>query len=325
MGSKGLMITVLLALFAGASTQTIRCLVTHDEPTAKERELLSLEAGELEGKAREVGYIVWRQDDLLFVRPKNLYNLDYMQRCMDGFAALQVFVSKGQFRIKFSELTPTQKAGVRAIMADSFLMEEAGPLIAKDDTEFMIEQRRSLTLTNGRRDVSITLPNRATEGAPSFLDAPSKDELDKFKAEEGLAFRKSKFRDALVFTFAPDNLWTVTRPTAISTYMHELTDLLEQQRKSFVAARAALLASFGAAEPMSGQNWTTLDDETKRYIELKAKDSFAALGFSSREDADRFFFDARVKASSNQVFVGIGVNERGTRTRKLATIDVIRN
>lgn len=323
--SKFVLALLLAAAVVSANGQKLRCLVTHDEPTDKERELLGLDAGELLVKANEQGYVVFEANLATFIRPKTLYNLHYMQQCMDGFAALAVFAGKGQYRAKFSELTPTQQAGVRAIMADSFLMAEAGPLIAKDDTEFSIEQRRSITLTNGRRDVSVTLPSKTASTNTPFYDGPTEEELKRFQGEEGAPFRKQKYRDSLVFTFAPNEIATVARPLAIEQFMKELQQLLNQQREAFVAARAALLASFGQPDLKQGENWNLLDDETKRFIELKAKDSFAELGFSSREDADRFFFDARVKASSNQVFVGIGVIERGTRTRKLATIDVIRN
>lgn len=179
--------SVLAALFLAMTlghAQKLVCLVTHEEPTDKERELLSLSAGDLLVKANEQGYLVFEANLATFIRPKTLYNLHYMQQCMDGFAALAVFAGKGQYRAKFSELTPTQRAGVRAIMADSFLMAEAGPLIAKDDTEFSIEQRRSITLTNGRRDVSVTLPSKTASTNTPFYDGPTEEELKRFQVRK---------------------------------------------------------------------------------------------------------------------------------------------
>jgi hypothetical protein len=319
---------IFAALILGSAlgqAQKLRCLVTHDEPTEKEREFLSLDAGDLLVKANERGYVVFESNIATFIRPKTLYNLHYMQQCMDGFATLAIMAGKGQFKGKFSELTPNQRAGVRAIMADSFLMAEAGPVIAKDDTEFAIVQRRSITLSNGRRDVSITLPSKSADTNIHVQDGPTADELERFKGEEGAPFRKQKFRDSLVFTFAPNDVATVGRPLAIEEYMKEIQSVLHQQREAFVAARAALLASFGQTDAKEGESWNTLDDETKRFIESRAKESFAALGFSSRDEADLFIAHARVKGMSNQVFVGIDVKEGGMRNRKLASIDVIRN
>lgn len=316
---------VMLGLTSLGHAQKLRCLVTHDEPTEKEREFLNLEGGELLVRANERGYVVFESSIATFIRPKTLYNLHYMQQCMDGFAAMAILVGKGQYKAKFSELTPSQRAGVRAIMADSFLMAEAGPVIAKDDSEFAIVQRRSITLGNGRREVSITLPSKSADTNAAVHDAPTSEELERFKGEDGAPYRKQKYRDSLVFTFAPNDVATVGRPLAIEEYMKEIQAVLHQQREAFVAARAALLASFGHANAKEGESWNTLDDDTKRFIEARAKDGFAQLGFASRDEADLFFTHARIKGMSNQVFVGIDVKEGGIRSRKLASIDVVRN
>jgi len=100
MSKYAAILAMMLVASALGHSQKLRCLVTHDEPTDKERELLSLSAGELLVKANEQGYVVFEADLATFVRPKTLYNLHYMQQCMDGFAALAVLAGKGQYRAK---------------------------------------------------------------------------------------------------------------------------------------------------------------------------------------------------------------------------------
>lgn len=320
------LVTLGVAMTTTSLAEKLRCLVTHGEPTEIERELLALPEGELAVRALKDGFVIYQTEIAVFVRPKNLYNLAYMDECMNGFATINALVAKGQLKASFESLTPSQRKGVRAIMADSFLLDEAGPLVANDKTEFMVAQKRTITLSNGRKEITVKLPEKSVEsGKESFYDEPTKAELEKFKKEDLPKFVKQKYQDRLTFTFAPNQLITQARPMAIAEFTKDLVDVLEQQRKAFVAARAALLGAFGGKEPVAGQNWLTLDDETKRYIEMAAKDNFASLGFGSKEEADQFFFDARVKSSTNNVFVGIGVNKKGTRTRMFAGTDVIRN
>lgn len=306
----------------------LRVLVSHVTPDQKLAALLSVAEQDFRVRAEEAGLIVTETEIAIVARPRNLYNLDYMRQCIDSFNVLRAMASSGQTYKKFADLTTAERQNVRALFADSSLMSSYGPNIMDDSTTFKLERRASLTLTNGRKDVTIRLPSPQERPPADFVkDAPDESALKKFAERELPKVRKDNYPDALVFSFARNDAISAARTTAIADYANELTETLEGQRKGFVAAKAALEAALmNGKVPNQGASWLTLDDSTQRYIESLRNENFASLGFASKDAADAFFFDARIKGVAFDTFVGIGVRSPGGQViEAFTTIGVVRN
>jgi len=328
MSVRRILLGIALALAPVCAFAKLRLLVTHTPPDEKLAALLGVAEQDFRVKAEGAGLIVSESEIAIIARPKNLYNLEYMRQAMDSFNVLRSMASSGQLYKRFSELTSGERKNVRALFSDSSLIEDYGPNILDDSTIFQLERKATITLTNGRKDVTIRLPERQGSQPKDFVrDAPDPAKLKDFREKVLPKIRKTNYPDALVFTFAPSDLISGARTTAIGEYAAELTETLEGQRKAFVAARVALeSAMMGDKVPDQGASWLTLDDDTQRMINLMRTDNFAALGFDSKDAADAFFFDARIKAVTINPYVGIGVRmPNGQVVEAFTSVRVNRN
>lgn len=317
-------------ILAGHSDSALKLcvLVTHEQPKPELAEVLSGSATEFALRAESAGLVVFESEIAVVARSKDLYNLDYMDRCIGAFDVLRGMAASGQFYRGFSEMTPVDRARIRSIFADSSLMSSFGPNLMADDSSFRLERKATLTITDGRRNVTIRLPFPGEAQPKDFVrDVPTDKALTDFREKVLPTVQKKRFPDALVFTFAKSELISGTRPLVIAEYCKNLTEVLEGQRKRYMSARSALDAALMNGKlPQVGASLVTLDDATQRYIESLKRDQFAAFGFDSREAADAFFDHARVGGVKVEPYLGIGVRmANGQVVEAFTAIDVNRN
>lgn len=320
-------VAVAIFLLHAASLAKLHVLVTHTAPTGKIAGLLNLSESDFRIKAEELGLVVTESEFAIYARPKNLYNLDFMRKCMDSFNVLRGMAASGESYKKFADLTTTERQNIRTLFTDSTAMEAYGPNIMDDSTTFKLQRKANLVLTNGRRDISIRVPEKSGGEPKDFIkDMPDPAKLKEFREKVLPDVKKENYPDDLIFTFGKNELISSTKTSAIVEYANELTETLEGQRKAFVAAMAALQSALtGDKMPKQGASWLTLDDATQRYINSMKADNFVGLGFDSREAAEAFFLDARVKDFQVEPFIGIGLNMGGTTTIVLVSVKVNRN
>lgn len=305
----------------------LRVIVSHAPPDAEVRKILDLNAPAFKSKAEELGYVVMETPLAVYVHPANLYNIAYVNQCMDGWTAVANILKSGSSFRKFSEMTPAEREGVRMILADKSLMADFGPLVAQDGTMLHVERMKTFTITDGRREVPVQFTGSNERPPEGFVQTPpSKEELDRFaKAPK---YKKEKYSDSLVFTFASNQLPTMFRAQAVEQFGKSIAAVLEAQLKSSTALRAQLDANaVGEGKlPESGQAWQTLSEENQRAIESAFKNRYRELGFGSEAAATGFLAHARLKDAKVSVMLGIGVKNRdGIPLHTYTTIDVVRN
>lgn len=308
------LLVAILALCSGALYAKTICLVTHGPLNEIEQKLLQEPSGSFKEAAEQEGYVVMEGEGTVFAYPKNLYNLAYMDQVMRGYVGLRAIAeSDSPFR-KLSELDPGERNGIRAIFGDSSVLSEYGPLVGKDDTVVQLWTKREITLTNGRLDVVIRLPE-VNKPMPSdfFNEAPSEEEKKKFEQGPAKRWRKQSYPDALCFHFkVSSNQTSSARTSAITYFSEKLSEILETQRKAFSDAYDALMTSImNGKKAEQGASWLTLDDATKRYLEDLRDNRFTTLGFDHKDGASAFFHDARIKSTNIQAFVGVGIKNVG--------------
>jgi hypothetical protein len=306
----------------------LHVLVTHTPPAGKVAALLDVPESDFRTKAEELGLVVTESEAAIYARPKNLYNLEFMRQCMDSFNVLRAMAASGQSYKKFSDLTTAERQNVRALFADSSLIDSYGPNIMDDSATFRLESKTTITLTNGRKDITVRLPDKSGAPPKDFVrDAPADEKLKEFRDKVLPTVKKENYVDALIFTFVKSDLISSSRTTAISDFTKDLTEALEGQRKAFVSARTALEAALlGGSPAVQGASWLTMDENVQRYINGLKNDNFASLGFDSKDAADAFFADARIKGVEVDPFVGVGVRlANGSVVEAFTTVKVNRN
>ncbi len=314
--------------FASSLQAKLLCFVSHKPLTEAEQKLLESPEALFRVRCEEAGYIVTENTLALVARSANLYNLKYMNQVMRGFAGLRGMAAAGSMYKKLGEMSEEERDGVRAIFGDSFVIHDFGALVAKNDTSVALSARRTLTLTNGRRDIVIRLPEPSGKVPEGFFQAvPTDEEATAFKKDNLAKMKKVTYPDALLFTFRSSEQASVLRTNTTMEICKELSEVLEAQSKAFVSSRNALLAAMmGDKMPEEGQSWLTLDEGMQRYCRDQRDNGFAALGFASKEEADRFFFDARVRSVSVTPIVSIGSKDKQGNSQMVGTsTDVKRN
>lgn len=315
-------------LLASPASAKLVCIVSHGPLTKEEQALLAEPEGTFREACEEAGYVVEDTPLAWVAYSKNLYNLAYMEQVMHGVAGLQGMAAGGKRFFKLEDLSARERAGIRAIFADSFVVNEAGPVLPKDGTTIALTARKQLTLTNGRKEITVQLPDEAAPPTGDFFaDEPSKDERDRFDKDLRAKYTKQKYPDALAFHFRSQDATSALRTNTIVDVAKRLSDKLEAQRLAFTSVQNALkLSLMGNKLPNEGASWLDMDDQSQRFLRMMRDQRFQELGFASKEDADRFFFDARVKSLKVDGFVGVGIKPKdGPPAMLSASVNVRRN
>jgi hypothetical protein len=245
---------------------------------------------------------------------------------MDGWAAVSNMLHGSAFR-KFSEMTPAEREGIRMLLADKSLMTDFGPLIGQDGTTLHVDRMKTFTITDGRREVPVQFSGSNEQPPEGFVQAPpSRDEVERFRKTS--KYKKEKYADSLVFSFAPNQLSTMFRGQAVEQFGKSIAEVLETQLKASTTLRAQLDANAVGEDklPESGQAWQTLSEANQRAIESAFKNRYRELGFESESAAAGFLAHARLKDAKVTVMLGIGVKNRdGVPVHSYTSIDVVRN
>lgn len=305
----------------------LRVIVSHDPPDAEVRKILDLNAPAFKSKAEELGYVVMETPLAVYVHPANLYNIAYVKQCMDGLTAVSGMLrGRNMFR-KFSEMTANEREGIRMLLADKSLMSEYGPLIGQDGTMIHVDRLKTYTISDGKREVPVNFSGSNEPPPDGFVQpAPATDEVERFAKSP--KYKKEKYSDSLVFTFAPNQLPTMSRGQAIEQFGKRIAEVLEGQFKAWTALLAQLEANAAGVDklPESGQAWQTLSDAEQRTIEMAFKNNYRSMGFESESAAAGFLAQARIKNAKVTVLLGIGV-KKGDQVplRSYTSINVVRN
>jgi hypothetical protein len=305
-------------------------LATHELPTSFEARLLTEPLDKVHQAAELNGYVVETEDQFVFIRHRNLFNLSSMDEALDAVSALETIARSGTRFGRFDQLNESAKAGLRQIMAP--LAHDFGPLLSSDSTQFEIRNHLVLRLSDGKRSVQVEVPRFAQESTPAGFHSPqpSQDAIADFLKSYLPNHSFQPYTDRLIFSFSNALVQSSVRADRVELFAKKLRDLLERQAERYSRQYGALesvLFSEGS-EIFNGQAVSSLDDATRKFIYdyFAADESTQSFGFESKQHLKAFLDDARIESVRRHMSVGIGSSAPGQLPRKSFTsIRVNRN
>lgn len=305
-------------------------LATHELPTSFEARLLSEPTDKTRRDAELHGYVVEQEDQFIFIRHRNLFNLSSMDEALDAVSALETIARSGTRFGRFDQLDESAKAGLRRIMAP--LAHDFGSLLSTDSTQFEIRQHLGLKLSDGKKSVQVVVPRYSNESAPAGFHAPqpSQEEIANFVKSYLPSQSFQPYPDRLMFSFSKAVTQSSVRTEGVERFAKKLRELLDDQAKRYSLLYGALESVLfpEEREVVDGQTVSSLDDDTRQFIYnyLAADESTQLFGFESKQHLKSFLEDARVESVKRHVSVGIGSSAPGQFPRRAFTsIRVNRN
>lgn len=324
-------LTLLVSSFTyAASVAPPVVLATHELPNKFEDWILSRPLADWQDEAESKGYVVETDGPVVYVRSRDLYNIGGIEETIDAFRAIELLVRSGTLSKSFGDLDPSARRGLRRILANSVVGEQAGALILNDATQFKIEGMPSLSLTNGRKDVTVTTPPLRGVLDPDGFHSPkpAQEELDTFRKETKPTFALKPYPDRLIFSFSKTSLPSLSNVSMAEHFSKKLFKLLEEQLENYTSGQDRMHAAFMGEDryPRPGESTKGLNETTQRFIEQTLTNNASQYGFSNDVQLRAFIDDARVKSVivKTVVFVGI-IEPNGNKTSVGSTLSAKRN
>lgn len=267
-----------------------------------------------EGSGKGDVFTTWECPEARFVFSKNLFNMDSVEKRIQGTNALREAVTSSGSVAFLTSLTGEERTSVQEFFTDSTFFSELGATILAPDATFLVEEVGRVELSDGVKRIEIDLPRPRGEAAPKgfFAKPATKDQRSRL-ADQVTRRQVGSYKDSLIFEVLKKDLASSTRARAIASFAEWLAAELERQTRAYQSARAALLAQAfpPGSLPEVGSSTALLDAQTQRMLQTMAG-NYARYGFSSKSDFLGFVANAKVAQASGEVFVGIGVQGKGT-------------
>jgi hypothetical protein len=318
----------LVAIHGQAVLPPIVVLATHDLPNETEHLLLTAPIPTWREKAEKAGYRLEEKDGVLFVHHENLFNLTRMEEILRGLGALVAPIKGGQRNFRMGELDPSVQKGVLRLFAGSAAGGAVGPHLLDAKSQFKSESRVRLQLTNGQRQINVSMPEPASPEPESFYrNAPSKEDREAFeKKRKELAL--PPYPDRLVFSFSKTSIPSARRAAIAEVFAKSLYDLLETQRKQYETLSGTLQAAFLGENrlPNANESLHTLGEATRTMLREQIEGDYRRYGFDNADQARAFLDDATVGSLSvsGLLFLGI-VRPDGKKELLGVSMDFTRN
>jgi hypothetical protein len=312
------MFAIACLILAAQDSQQLVVLATHDLPSPEEKALLAkpLESWKDEAELHDYKILVDQETSAFFVHHENLYNLAAFDEVLRGVAILEACVRSGSTILTLGTIDGNARRGVQRLLSNTLIGREAGPLLSNEQTQIRISCEVSITISDGKRQVTFDLPVPEERPNASFYNQePSKEDWKQF--EEGLKSEVvlKPYSDQVIFSFSTTSVPSVRKTQAVQKFAQILSDQLESQFQKYTMAqeglRAALLGD--RTLPKEGQSTAALDDATQRFLKESLSKNAAAYGFESDLHMQAFLADAKIESVGVQPTVSVGILKGGQR------------
>lgn len=215
-------------------------LVSHEAPTEGEKAAMLAASTEASKRGQ---FRIWDSGDARFVFSKNLFNLDSVEKRIQGTSALREAVATSDSVTFLASITSEERASIQEFFTDATFFPELGASILAPDATFMVEKLGRVELSDGVKSVEIDLPRARGESPPKgFLAKPPTTDQRSRQADAVARRRVKPYKDILTFLVLQKDMASSKRARAISAFSEWLANDLERQTRAYQSARAALLA-----------------------------------------------------------------------------------
>lgn len=311
-----------IALQQGAARSELVVLATHRTPTKIEQVFLDRPFDEWKQLADTEGYVAEVREGIVYVRSKDLFNLEAMDQRIRSLSIVQSCARSKDRTLRLADLEPEEREDIKRFLSDSIVGRELGPLLERNSASIAVEARVSVTLTDGRRTIEIAVPQSGPKLPEGFFASePTKDEQELYRQETSKKKSMKGYPDVLMFSFSRTNFPSATKASAAQVHCKLLYDLLEEQRKQYEGAQAATKAAILGEQklPVDGDSLSALSDSFQQYLRDTVKRNSDRYGFGSGVQLGAFLDDARVKSVQINGSVGIGVTRANGQREMITT------
>lgn len=280
-------------------TQPVVVVPTHGELTKDERAILNLRDRRLiVEQATKHKLQVVEFDKGVFVYSPNLFGLKSIEDQLIGMETFLRIARLGGRTVRLSDLQQRERDSLVDLLAKQNQNDDVGVALKRDETRLGIVVRSRLTMSDGRRDLNVSLFEKQRDAeTPSEPVASTPEQVSDFRnerqADERFAIDLSTLR--FKYSLHPGAVGMADRLRLVSAFNEHCAKLIEAQMKAHDDLQKALLEALNPKGlPQPGSKVSALDPNDISYLISALRVQY---GYGSDEEARAYLERAVVKST----------------------------
>lgn len=263
-----LLATLILAQRSDELTP-LRTFASHSAMTKEQSALLTEPSRGLSVLANTLGCDILTDGPDTLIWPKNIYDLDEMEKCISSFSVLQRLMQEGRKSFKMSELAPDERESIRALIINNGEDLTFGAATYSDDLNLELSYRQYFDFEkNGKRVHALVAPPSGV-----FIPRDKRVSADDSNKDPILLEKMRRYKD----THQPSNTAQLTyfqfgrlaswrKLAAQNKLSNALLDKLKEQADAYTKAQISLRDKVPGKRHVVGERWDTMDPDLQKDI-----------------------------------------------------------